>query len=189
MPENQKKPAGEIEVKIYSLATMMTESIIFLEEVDGDRLLPIWIGTAEGQAIAIKFSGIVLPRPMTHDLTLSIIKTLGYTVEKIVITDLKENTFYAELHLKNASKLHVIDSRPSDALAVAVRTGCPIYVSEKIFSVAQVLSKPITEDEVKRFKEELKDIKPRDIFNQLMNNRDKGESSERGPDEEEEDKQ
>jgi len=132
MTEKPKDPSSETEVRIYSLATMMTESIIFLEEINGNRLLPIWIGTVEGQAIAIRFSGIVLPRPLTHDLTLSIIKTLGFTVEKIIITDLKENTFYASIYVKNGGAVHIIDSRPSDALAIAVRAGCSIFICSRI---------------------------------------------------------
>jgi uncharacterized protein len=168
MTENTPSDSGDIEVKIYSLATMMTESIIFLEETHGNRLLPIWIGLVEGQAIAIKFSGIVLPRPMTHDLILSIIKNAELSVEKIVINEIRDNTFYALIHLRKNGSRFTIDSRPSDALAVAVRAGCPIYVSSSIFLKAQVLSKPISEEELQKFKEELKDLKPKDIYNQLL---------------------
>lgn len=187
MPEEPQKNAGEVEVRIYSLATMMNESIIFLEEINGDRLLPIWIGTAEGQAIAIRFSGIVLPRPLTHDMMLSMITTLGFTLEKVVVSDLKENTFYASVYLKNKDVRHIVDSRPSDALAIAVRAGCRIFVHEKIFATAQVLSKPITEDEVKHFKEELKNLKPKDIFDQLVND-EKKKPPKTKPEEEENDK-
>src|SRR5271167_3605404 len=100
--EPSKEPAdehAEREVRIYSLATTVNECIIFLEELSGNRLLPIWIGLAEGQAIAIRFSGIVLPRPLTHDLLLSMIRTLGWKVDKVVVNDLRENTFYARIHL------------------------------------------------------------------------------------------
>src|SRR6185436_15697031 len=98
-PENPE----EKEVRIYSLATTVNECIIFLEEVGGSRLLPIWIGIQEGQAIAIRFSGIVLPRPLTHDLLLAAIKTVGYSVERVVICDIKENTFYARIHVKKGN--------------------------------------------------------------------------------------
>ncbi len=188
MTEKPKDPSSETEVRIYSLATMMTESIIFLEEINGNRLLPIWIGTVEGQAIAIRFSGIVLPRPLTHDLTLSIIKTLGFTVEKIIITDLKENTFYASIYVKNGGAVHIIDSRPSDALAIAVRAGCSIFIREAIFSHAQVLSKPISEDEVQKFKDELKDLKPQDIFKNLSE-KNKTEPEEKNNNKEKNDKE
>ena len=175
MAKNEKDPAKdpqgasqEREVRIYSLATTVNECIIFLEEVGGNRLLPIWIGITEGQAIAIRFSGIVLPRPLTHDLLLAAVKALGYTVEKVVISDIKENTFYARIHIQKGSSALTLDSRPSDAIAVAVRAGCTILVEEKVFSRCQTLNKPITEDEVSKFKAELKNLKPEDIFKDLQ---------------------
>lgn len=175
-------PDDEKEVRIYSLATTANECIVFLEEVGGNRLLPIWIGLAEGQAIAIRFSGIMLPRPLTHDLFLSALKTLGYSVERVTVTDLKENTFYAQLHLKNGAEEHLIDSRPSDAIAMAVRAGCSMYVKERVFARCQVLNKPISEDEVKNFKEELKNLRPEDIFKDLPSKKkgSKGEEKD-GP--------
>ncbi|MFA6091685.1 MAG: bifunctional nuclease family protein [Elusimicrobiota bacterium] len=157
----------EIEVRIYSLATTPNECIVFLEETTGNRLLPIWIGLAEGQAIAIRFSGIVLPRPLTHDLLLSAVKALGWSVEKIVVTDLRENTFYANIHMKKGSEERTADSRPSDAIAMAVRAGCPMFVKKTVFDRCQVLSKPISEQEVDKFKEELKSLRPEDIFKDL----------------------
>jgi bifunctional DNase/RNase len=175
MPKNEKErpknPAGapqEREVRIYSLATTANECIIFLEELTGNRLLPIWIGITEGQAIAIRFSGIVLPRPLTHDLLLSTIKTLGYAVQKVVVCDIKDNTFYARIRvLKDGGGTLDLDSRPSDAIAIAVRAGCPIFVEEKVFANCQTLAKPITEDEVSKFKADLKNLKPEDIFKDL----------------------
>lgn len=185
MPKNEKdKPAEdrsqEKEVRIYSLATTVNECIIFLEELTGNRLLPIWIGITEGQAIAIRFSGIVLPRPLTHDLLLATIKTLGFTVDRVVICDIKENTFYARIHIQKGAVTHTLDSRPSDAIAVAVRAGCPIYVEDKVFSRCQTLNKPITEDEVTKFKTELKNLKPEDIFKGLQEKKEKGEGAEGG---------
>lgn len=159
----------EREVRIYSLATTANECIVFLEELEGDRLLPIWIGLAEGQAIAIRFSGIVLPRPLTHDLLLSSVKALGWDVTRVVVTDLKENTFYAQMHLTHGGEEKLVDSRPSDAIAVAVRSGCRMFVKERVFARCQVLSKPISEDEVKKFKDELKNLRPEDIFSDLKN--------------------
>lgn len=172
--ERKSKAGDEKEVRIYSLATTANECIVFLEEVDGNRLLPIWIGLSEGQAIAIRFSGIVLPRPLTHDLLLATVQTLGWAVVKIVVTDLRENTFYAQILLKKDNEERTLDSRPSDAIAVAVRAGCSMYVKERVFERCQVLSKPISEDEVKKFKEELKSIKPEDIFKDLQQKKKKG---------------
>ncbi len=167
--EKPEKPKtrGEKEVRIYSLATTVNECIIFLEELEGSRLLPIWIGITEGQAIAIRFSGIVLPRPLTHDLMLAAVKQLGWEVSRVVVSDIKENTFYARIAVTDGKKTEFLDSRPSDAIAVAVRAGCPIFVDESVFARCQTLSKPISEDEVSKFKEELKSLKPEDIFKSL----------------------
>lgn len=187
MAKNEKEPQSseEREVRIYSLATTVNECIIFLEEMTGNRLLPIWIGITEGQAIAIRFSGIVLPRPLTHDLLLATIKTLGYEVGKVVICDIKENTFYARIHITKGSTSHELDSRPSDAIAVAVRAGCPIFVEDKVFSRCQTLNKPITEDEVSKFKADLKNLKPEDIFKGLQEKKKGDEPQEgEGPSEE-----
>jgi hypothetical protein len=168
--EKPEKPKtrGEKEVRIYSLATTVNECIIFLEELEGSRLLPIWIGIAEGQAIAIRFSGIVLPRPLTHDLLISTVKQLGWEVSKVVVSDIKENTFYARVAVTDGKKTELLDSRPSDAIAIAVRAGCPIFVDESVFDRCQTLSKPISEDEVSKFKDELKNLKPEDIFKNLV---------------------
>lgn len=165
-------PGTEREVRIYSLATTVNECIIFLEEMGGNRLLPIWIGITEGQAIAIRFSGIVLPRPLTHDLLLAAIKELGWSVKKVVVCDIKENTFYARIHVSDGKKSIALDSRPSDAIAVAVRAGCPIMVEEKVFDRCQTLNKPISEEEVGKFKEDLKNIRPEDIFKDLKKEKD-----------------
>ncbi|MEF3280742.1 MAG: bifunctional nuclease family protein [Elusimicrobiota bacterium] len=154
----------EIEVKIYSIATSITESIIFLEETKGIRLLPIWIGPFEAQAIAMKMSGYVSPRPMTHDLLYKVITSLDARIIKVVITSLEENTYFAKIYIAKGKNIEEIDSRPSDAIALSVRSGCPIYVNENIFKTTQVLAKPITEEEVKEFKEKLKNLTPKDII-------------------------
>ena len=170
----------EIEIRIYSLATTMTDAIVFIEEIGGIRLLPIWIGPVEGQAIAIKFSGIPLPRPFTHDLMLSIINATGRKITKIVIDKVKENTYYSSIYLSDGQAETVIDSRPSDAIALAVRAGAPMYITEEVLNSSQVLSKPISEDEVKDFKENLKSIKPEDIFGDLKKREEGGGSKEKG---------
>ncbi|MBI3550424.1 MAG: bifunctional nuclease family protein [Elusimicrobia bacterium] len=188
--EPDEGKAAEKEVRIYSLATTQNECIMFLEEVNGNRLLPIWIGLSEGQAIAIRFSGIVLPRPLTHDLLLSTVKMLGWNVDKVVVHDLKDNTFYANIHLKKSGQATVVDSRPSDAIAVAVRAGCSIFVDERVFERCQVLNKPISETEVQKFKEELKNLKPEDIFKELKEKKTKPkppEGEEKGKSKEKED--
>ncbi len=175
MKNESAEDSKELEVRIYSIATSLTESIIFLDEMGGTRILPIWIGPMEAQAIAIRLSGYPSPRPMTHDLFFSLLKTLDLTVEKVRITNIIDNTYYSVIHVadKSGGNRREIDSRPSDAVALAVRFGCPIFISERVFKKTQVLSKPITEDEVARFKQDLKQLKPNDIINQLLDNRRK----------------
>ena len=179
---------GDVEVRIYSIATSLTESIIFLDEIEGSRILPIWIGPMEAQAIAIRLSGYPSPRPMTHDLLFSLIKTLGLTIKKVVITDIVENTYSSSLHVAapDGTGLRLIDSRPSDAVALAVRFGCPIYINEQVFGKTQVLSKPITEDEVTKFKHDLKNLKPNDIIGQLLGGGAAGAQPGEGEEEEDE---
>ncbi|HAT71591.1 MAG TPA: bifunctional nuclease family protein [Elusimicrobia bacterium] len=188
--KQEKDTSADVEVRIYSIATSLTESIIFLDEIEGSRILPIWIGPMEAQAIAIRLSGYPSPRPMTHDLLFSVIKTLGLTVNRVTITDIVENTYYSHLHLAEPSgaNLRLVDSRPSDAVAVAVRFGCPIFINEQVFEKTQVLSKPITEDEVVKFKHDLKNLKPNDIIGQLLGGKLQGPDgqAEDGEDEEEE---
>lgn len=187
MKQEKENTSTDVEVRIYSIATSLTESIIFLDEIEGSRILPIWIGPMEAQAIAIRLSGYPSPRPMTHDLLFSVIKTLGLTVNRVTITDIVENTYYSQLHLAEPSgaNLRLVDSRPSDAVAVAVRFGCPIFINEQVFEKTQVLSKPITEDEVVKFKHDLKNLKPTDIIGQLLDGKAHGPEAPGGDEEDE----
>lgn len=155
--------------KIYSLIFIppLAQYVVTLEEVDGTRLVPIWIGITEGNAIAMVIQGQKFHRPLTHDLMASIIKDVGAKVERIVISDLKENAYYATITIKQNGKIYEIDSRPSDAMALAVRTKSPIFIDEKVFKLCPVINKPITDDEVKKFKEELKGLRPEDFFKRL----------------------
>lgn len=171
-----------VKVRVYSIATSGPECVLILEEVDGPRLLPIWIGIAEGQAIALKFTNVVLPRPMTHDLMMNSLQSLGCKLEKVVINDLKGQTFYAQIHLHADSKAYVVDSRPSDAIALAVRSDSPMFVEDKVLEKCHTMNKPISEDEVKKFKDELKHIKPEDIVKGL---KEKKKEKPESPDDEE----
>ena len=156
-----------VKVKVYSIATSGTDCVLLLEESDGPRLLPIWIGITEGQAIALKFAEVTLPRPMTHDLLVNTISSLGCKINHVLVNDLKGQTFYAQVHVSHNSTRHVIDARPSDAIALAGRANCPIFVEDKVYEKCHAMKKPISEDEVKKFKEELKHIKPEDIVKGL----------------------
>ena len=106
--------------------------IIILKDLDDKEALPIWIGLLEASAIAVEMEKIHIPRPMTHDLVKNILNCLSAKVSKVEVTDLKDNTFYALIHLMMNGKTFKVDARPSDAIAVALRTNAPIYVDEKV---------------------------------------------------------
>ena len=126
----------EIEMKIRGL--MMDPAantpIIILKDVNGDAMLPIWVGAFEANAIALEIEKLPSQRPMTHDLIKNILLEFDTTVRRIIITDLIENTFYAAIELIKDGEVILIDSRPSDAIALAMRVDCPIYVSEEVIN-------------------------------------------------------
>jgi len=113
-------------------------TVMVLREVDNSRLLVIGIGPLEASAIAMELQGIVPPRPMTHDLLKNVLDTFSLSVERIVITDLRDNTFFATIRLKSPTEAVDVDSRPSDAIALAVRTGAPIYCEESVLEAAGI---------------------------------------------------
>jgi bifunctional DNase/RNase len=124
----------EIEMKIRGLMMDPTANtpIIILKDVNGDAMLPIWVGAFEANAIAVEIEKLAAQRPMTHDLVKNIIWELGATVRRIVITDLIDNTFFAVIEMIRDGEVLVVDSRPSDAIALALRVDCPIYVNEEV---------------------------------------------------------
>ena len=109
---------------------------LILKETEGERRLPIIIGQFEAQAIALELEGIKPPRPLTHDLVKNVLDSLGTTLSDVIINELREGTFYARLNVEGNSSSHEIDARPSDAIAVAIRFGVPIYVSETVMEEA-----------------------------------------------------
>jgi uncharacterized protein len=141
----------EIEMKIRGL--MMDPAantpIIILKDVNGEAMLPIWVGPFEANAIAVEIEKLSTQRPMTHDLLKNIIREFGASVRRIVITDLIDNTFLAVIELLRDSELLVIDSRPSDAIALALRVDCPIYVNEEVIknSSTAVMEDPTAQDD------------------------------------------
>lgn len=141
--------------------------ILLLKEKDGNRYLPIWVGAFEASAIALEISKIKTPRPMTHDLIVNILNNLDMQVDIIEVCDIKDNTFYAYLHLKNTkNKIIKIDSRPSDAIAIAVREKCKIFTSEHVLLTAGIEIQSI-EDEVKKFRDFLNHVSPEDFNKQI----------------------
>ena len=140
------------------------QPIVLLKERTGDRFLPIWIGAFEATAIAFALQGIETARPMTHDLMKNILDETGTTMEKVVISDLKDGTFYADITLMRGNKKYEISSRPSDAIALAVRMSVPIFSVEQVLSEASIFIQTDEEEEVKRFRDFLKDAKPEDFM-------------------------
>jgi len=154
------------QVRVYSvvLVPQLGQYLVTLEEIDGIRLIPIWIGPTEGMAIGSKLEGQRFSRPLTHDLISNILDKLNAKLERVIVTDLKDSTFYANMHiLVNGNKIN-IDSRPSDAIALAVRSNADIYVTDTVFKKCPVIQKPISEKEVKNFKRRIEDLKPEDFF-------------------------
>ncbi len=135
---------------------------ILLKEINGVRRLPIIIGAFEAQAIALEIEGIKPPRPLTHDLIKHVIDNLGATVVEVIVDELRENTFYAKIILEVSALTNEIDSRPSDAIALAVRTQSPIYVAESVMQIAAFVPSEESEKEVpyKNTSEKIEEEKP-----------------------------
>jgi bifunctional DNase/RNase len=136
----------EIEMKIRGLMMdpVTNMPIVVLKDVQGQAILPIWVGVYEANAIALEIEKVQTPRPMTHDLLRNVFLGLDVRVQKIVVTDLKDDTFYAVIWVDRAGEMMTIDSRPSDALALALRMDCPIFVNEEVLKNTKV-SSAITE--------------------------------------------
>ena len=113
--------------------------IVILRDEDGQRVLPIWVGIFEANAIALQIENIATPRPMTHDLLRNVIEDLEAAVEKIVVCDLRDNTFYALVHLRVNGEVVSVDARPSDAIALALRVRAPIFVEDTVIDTAKTL--------------------------------------------------
>lgn len=130
-----------IEMSIDSIRVSMMnyQRVVILREKGTERYLPIWIGPAEADAITIKLQGVIPPRPLTHDLLESIISKLGARVKSVIVSDLQNDTFYARLILDMKGEPLELDSRPSDAMAIAIRTDAPIYVEEVVLDRAGIL--------------------------------------------------
>jgi len=160
---------GMVEVKIEGLILdpMTNMPIVLLKNLSGNKALPIWVGIYEANAIASVLENVHTPRPLTHELIHNILSGVEANVERVVVSDLRENTFYAIIFLMRAGKLFKIDSRPSDAIAIALRNKAPIFVSEKVFEDAKVLDidehESLKHTEKQNLKEWLKNLNPKDF--------------------------
>ena len=154
------------EMVIYGVSFDMVgkQPIVLLKTADGNKFLPIWIGHPEAAAILMKLQGAGTPRPMTHDLFTDILSQLEARVVKIAVTELRENTFYAQITVAVDGTEIEIDSRPSDAIALAVRADAPIFAAEAVIEESAIEFEHENEDEVvEEFKKFLDEVKPEDF--------------------------
>jgi bifunctional DNase/RNase len=150
----------EVEMKIRGLMMdpVTNMPIVILRESDSETVLPIWVGVYEANAIALEIEKVSTPRPMTHDLLKNLLIGLETTVRKVVVTELKDDTFYAVIWLERGGEIISIDSRPSDALALALRMDCPIYVEDEVLKtskLATTASDRVSSDDLRKWLENL----------------------------------
>ena len=136
------------------------QPILLLRETNGDRYLPIWIGSVEATAIALEQQGVKPARPLTHDLLKDVVKALGRRLEQVRITDLQEGTFFAELVFDGGTR---VSARPSDSVALALRVGVPIHAEGNVLAEAGLIIPDEQEDEVEKFREFLDQVRPEDF--------------------------
>lgn len=150
-------------VRGLTLDPVTNTPIVILKAAGSTRLLPIWIGLFEANAIALEMEKIATPRPMTHDLLKSLVEALGARVERVVVDNLRENTFYASIYLRSCGEERRLDARPSDAIALALRTGAPIWVTHDVLSRSRGIE--LTEDlgEPEQWRQWLDHITPGDF--------------------------
>jgi uncharacterized protein len=150
----------EMTIRGLLLDPVSNTPIVILKDIEGDSVLPIWVGPFEAQAIAWEMEKHSPQRPMTHDLIKNVLLGLETHVHKVVVTELKEDTFYAVIWLERAGEIISIDSRPSDALALALRMDCPIFVDETVLKTSKLaasMNDRTTNDELRKFLEGLND--------------------------------
>jgi len=157
--------AGLVEMNIKGLMVdpITNMPIIILRDRDGQKVLPIWVGVFEANAIALQIENIQTPRPMTHDLLRNVIQDLQAAVEKIVVCDLRDNPFYALIHLTTPAGPVAIDARPSDAIALALRTRAPILVEERVIDNAKSVDFSNEKQDSDRLQQWLESLDPDDM--------------------------
>ncbi len=153
----------EMTIKGLMIDPITNMPIVILKDKEGDRVLPIWVGVFEANAIALQIENITTPRPMTHDLLRNILSEIEADVQRIVVCELKENTFYAMIYLDREGQTMAVDARPSDAIALALRTKAPIFVEDAVVESAKGLdlSKDTTDSE--RLQKWLEGLNPDDL--------------------------
>jgi bifunctional DNase/RNase len=152
----------EVEMKIRGLMMdpVTNMPIVVLKDTDGEAVLPIWVGIYEANAIALEIEKVSTPRPMTHDLIKNLLSGLEARVHKVVVTELREDTFFAVIWMERDGRIISVDSRPSDALAIALRLDCPIYVDDEVLKsskLAAAVSDRVSNEELRKWLENLND--------------------------------
>jgi hypothetical protein len=153
----------EMTIKGLMVDPITNMPIIILRDKDGQRVLPIWVGVFEANAIALQIENVTPPRPMTHDLLRNAIRDLRGQIEKIVVSDLKDNTFYALIHVRVDGELVAIDARPSDAIALALRARAPIFVEEAVIDNAKTADLVPEKGDAERLQRWLENLDPDEL--------------------------
>jgi bifunctional DNase/RNase len=155
----------EIEMRVKGLVVdpLSKMPIVILEDADSDRILPIWIGVFEANAIALIMENIPTPRPMTHDLLKNVLDRINLIVEKVVVSEVQNNTFYALIHCRHLEQRIIIDSRPSDAIALALRTKAPIFVKDDVVKLAHSLKMDENLESSEKILKWLETLRPEDF--------------------------
>lgn len=149
-----------MDVKALILDPIANMPVVILRDEDGSHFLPIWVGVFEANAIALQMEGISTPRPMTHDLLRNLLAKIDANVVKVVINNLLENTFYAEIHLKVDGRPLTLDSRPSDAIALALRASAPVFVEEEVLKKSRAIDDPSEAQNSERLRKWLEEADP-----------------------------
>lgn len=153
----------EMTIKGLMVDPITNMPIVILKDKEGDRVLPIWVGVFEANAIALQIENIATPRPMTHDLLRNVITDLEGQVDRIVVSDLKDNTFYAIIHLTVKGERVAVDARPSDAIALALRTRSPILVDETVIDNAKTVDFTADRTDNDRLQKWLESLDPEEL--------------------------
>jgi bifunctional DNase/RNase len=153
----------EMSIKGLMVDPITNMPIVILRDKEGQKVLPIWVGIFEANAIALQIENISTPRPMTHDLLRNVIADLKATVQKVVVCDLQENTFYALIYLGLNGDTVAIDARPSDAIALALRTRAPIFVEETVIDTAKTVDFSTDRNDADRLHKWLESLDPDDL--------------------------
>jgi bifunctional DNase/RNase len=153
----------EMTIKGLMVDPITNTPIVILRDADGQRALPIWVGIFEANAIALQIENVATPRPMTHDLLRNVIEDLKATVERIVVCDVQENTYYAMIYVTREGQTMAIDARPSDAIALALRTRAPIFVEETVIEHAKTVDFNTEKPDSDRLHKWLESLDPEDL--------------------------